>query len=103
VRVVPLNRLLIQPTVQLSWLERHRRIEFVLDTHLQAEFYRLWALYRADGPGDLPEFLSRPALQPFNLVHHDRLFALLVGADYILRQYETFSVDFGQANLVWTI
>jgi hypothetical protein len=100
---VPLNRLLIQPTVQLSWLTQHRCIEFVLDAHLQGQFQSLWSLYRDDSPAQLPEFLSRPAVQAFNLVNHDRLFALLVGADYIQRQHESFSVDFGQANLVWSL
>jgi len=103
VRVVPRNRLLIQPPVQLSWLEQHRRIEFVLDEPVKRQFQRLWSLYQDDKPADMPAFLSRPAVQAFNLVNHDQLFALLVGADYIQRQYGTFAVDSGHANLAWAI
>ena len=102
-RVVPLNRLLIQPTVQLSWIEQHRRIEFVLDAALQALFNRLWSLYQADSAVTVPAFLTSASAQPFNLVDDDRLFALLVGADYIQKKYPQFRVELGQANLVWAI
>ena len=101
--MVPLTRLLIQPTGQLSWIEQHRGIEFVLDAALQAQFNQLWSLYQTDSAGTVPAFLKTAVAQPFNLVDDDRLFALLVGADYIQQKHPQFRVELGQANLIWVI
>jgi len=103
VRIVPLNRLLNQPTVQLKWIEQHKQIEFVLDKGVQLAFEQVWKLFQESHAASLFEFLNSEDLEQFCLVEDDHLFALLTGADYIINRYPDFSYELNQPNLVWAI
>jgi hypothetical protein len=97
---VPVNRLLIQPTVQLKWLEQHKRIEFLVSARLQSEFLWLW---RKMGSQRFSEFVVQKETEAYELYNNDHLFALLTGADYIRALYPSFAVECHQPNLVWSI
>ncbi len=100
---VPLNRLLIQPTVQLKWIEQHREIELMLTADLQLRFDRLWKCYKNSQFGHIHAFLNSDLACQLNLVEDDELFALVVGADYIASHHNSFGYVINQPNLVWRI
>lgn len=99
-KYVPLNRLLIQPTVQMKWLEQNGSIEFLIEAALQDEFL---ALRSAMGELRFPEFVRSPLSEAYDLHEKDHLFALLMGVDYIQKKYPNLSVKAHQPNLVWSI
>lgn len=97
---VPLDRLLIQPTVQLKWIEQHREIEFLISTRLQNEFSELWSKL---GTARFADFVQSEHATEYQLHNRDHLFALLTGADYIRALHPSFAIKAHQPNLLWTI
>ncbi len=102
-KYVPENRLLIQPTVQLKWIEQHQSIEFKLPEELQRSFDEIWCAYCAGGHENIASFLADSKSHHFELHQHDALFALLTGADYISNLYDSFQCKVLAPNLVWSI
>ncbi len=102
-KIVPLNRLLIQPTVQCKWIEQHKTIEFLLDENMQRLFASVWQAYLAFSCQELVLFLDSDVGRSYELHNHDILFALLAGADFIYHKYPQFQIAFQQPNLTWSI
>lgn len=102
-RIVPIGRVLIQPTVQLGWLKQHGQIEFALDTAVQQQFMRIWTDYRKAGRSSLVTFLNHPETDGYQLYENDVLFALLTGADYISNIHPDLCIRACQPNLIWTL
>lgn len=102
-RVVPGDRLLIQPTVQLSWIRQHGELEFQVPAELQAQFRVLWQRYQATALPTVGDFVKDAQAQPFLLHENDQLFALLVGADYITSHLGPVDILTGQPNLLWRL
>ena len=108
-RIVPANRLLIQPTVQCKWIEQHNTIEFILDDVVQQRFQACWAGYcerNWQKPGEeatLANFLSSKIGRSFECHNDDAVFSLMAGADFIQHKYSSFHLKFQQPNLVWSI
>ena len=102
-KIVPENRLLIQPTVQMHWIEQHGSIEFMISETDQELFDAVWQLYQSSGVRSLVDFLMLEQARPLELQENDQLFALLCGADFIRNHYPSFKYQIGPKNLVWTI
>lgn len=102
-RIVPENRLLIQPTVQLKWIEQHGAIEFQLSETDQAEFLARWAHFTKSDLSSLHDYLNTDEVVGADLFENDKLFALLTGADFIRQKYEQFQCGVENSRLVWRI
>ena len=117
-KIVPLNRLLIQPTVQCKWIEQHKTIEFVLDEATQRSFEMCWQAYteftinaeivlstdESETPtASIISFLNSAVGRRFELHNDDVIFALLAGADFIQKKYPQFTIQCGRPNLKWSI
>lgn len=100
---VPIDKILIQPTVQYRWLEQNGTIEFSLPTTLLVQFADLWQLYLDASPVKPSEFLQADNIETFDLVNNDLLFALFTGASYALTQTESFRLNIKAAQMTWTI
>lgn len=100
---VPLDRLLIQPTVQLSWIEQHRELFFQYDEDLLAEFFELWTEYKTSQCFNIADYLNSANGRRRELHEDDHLFALLVGADYISTRHPTFTAEKQNALMCWQI
>jgi hypothetical protein len=101
-KIVPVNRLLLQPTVQLKWIEQHDEIEFEISEEDQLRFKDVWQAFKTS-QATLPEFLNDPIYFEFNLHEDDTLISLLTGADYISQKYPEFQLSFLKPNLVWSV
>lgn len=102
-RVVPETRILIQPTVQLKWIEQHRSIEFQLNAQQQNDFKKIWLMYEQSGQRSVAQFLNSSVGFSQALFEEDLNFSLLIGADHIHQRYETFQMRFHQPELIWSI
>jgi hypothetical protein len=102
-RIVPENRLLLQPTIQLKWIEQHGEIEFVQPKPVLRTFEQVWTTFAQGALGSIPEFLATNEGRSFYLHENDRVFSLLVGADFILKKHPCFCQDFSKTNLIWSI
>ncbi|EAR09082.1 hypothetical protein [Reinekea blandensis] len=102
-RVVPANRLLIQPTVQLSWIRQHGDLEFVVAKDVQDRFLRAWTRYRASDHPSLAAFLADDQTLELALHEDDAVFALLTGADTIESALGPLRMATHQPNLTWTL
>lgn len=102
-RQVPENRLLLQPTLQAQWLEQHRLLEFILPAALQSQFASLWQSYQSAGCCSLVAYLNTEAALCLELYDKDKLFALLVGTDFVSRRFFNFSFTIHQPALVWRL
>ena len=102
-RLVPANRLLIQPTVQRQWLEQHQTIELQLSEAAQRSFQTLWTQFLHSAAANPFAFINCAAAQPYCLHEDDLNFALLVGAAHIRERYPQFTMRFFQPALVWSI
>lgn len=100
---VPIDKILIQPTVQYRWLEQNGMIEFSLEEAVLIEFNRLWQLYCECLPIPVTEFLTLTKVEPFNLTNHDLLFALFTGASYALAQTSSFRLNIDHTRMTWLI
>lgn len=101
-KIVPLNRLLIQPTVQRQWIDQHQTLEFQIDSPLQRRFQQLWTCFQ-ECSQPMAQFMVSDQSAWFNLSEEDHLFALLVGADHLNNRYPHFSIHYLQPNLLWSI
>lgn len=101
-RLVPMNRLLIQPTVQLKWLEQHGSIEFILEEGVLERFEKLWELLRQTKT-PFNDFLISDDATEWSLHDDDSVFALLTGADYISNRYPSFTAECYDGRLFWSI
>lgn len=99
-RVVPANRLLIQPTVQLKWFQQHGELEFVLEDALQLRFLQAWTEFQASH-NSLISFLNDPANLHYRFYEDDHLFALITGADFIASHAGPLDIRIHQPNLTW--
>ena len=102
-RVVPADRLLIQPTVQLSWIRQHGNLEFVVSADVQDRFLQAWSRYRASGHLTLVAFLADDQTLDLALHEDDAVFALLTGADAIESALGPLRMATHQPNLTWTL
>ncbi|WP_196158064.1 hypothetical protein [Reinekea sp. G2M2-21] len=102
-RVVPENRLLIQPTVQRKWILQHRTIEFVLPLSVQQTYWQIWQQYQDTGYPSLHDYLNSDAASALALHECDQIFALMVGADAMRREFAVFWQSLNRPNLVWSI
>lgn len=102
-RVVPANRVLIQPTIQYRWLEQHKTIEFSIDAELMTTFLRLWQFYLEQHCPAPVHFFNLLIEQGYELYDQDALFSLLSGAIYAHQQEAPFSVGRFEHRLTWSI
>ncbi len=102
-RVVPENRLLIQPTVQRKWLLQHRTIEFVLPMSVQQTYWQIWQAYQDSGYPSLHDYLNSDVASELALHECDQIFALMVGADAMHQEFAVFRQSLNRPNLVWSI
>jgi hypothetical protein len=102
-RQVPLNRLLIQPTVQLSWIEQHRELDFEVSYELRIDFFDVWHQYSESEAQSIDAFLLTDVGRVWELHERDHLFALLVGADYIRSRHASFQATEQGPFLRWAI
>lgn len=102
-RLVPENRILIQPSVQLQWLEQNRTIEFVLTETQQKKFQEIWKIYQQSHTTSLVDFLNSDTALALELFDDDLNFSLLTGADYIGQRHANFTQQFFQPELVWSL
>lgn len=102
-RMVPPNRLLLQPTIQKQWLEQYGEIEFQLAEPTQIQFQQIWNRFQESHFKTLAEFVASMQAKDLDLHEQDELFSLLVGAAFIQQHYANFSQRFLQPNLVWSI
>jgi hypothetical protein len=102
-KIVPINRLLLQPTVQLKWIEQHGEIEFIQPKSILETYQLVWAAYIQSQPTHVVDFLDSKLGRDFQLHEQDEVFSLLVGADYIRKKHPCFHQNFSKPNLIWTI
>lgn len=99
---VPQTKLLIQPRVQLSWIEQHGWIQFQLEEALISRFQHCWQLMTSDGVF-FKDYIRQPHSTEWQLEEDDSLFALLIGADWIKQKYPSFEIDTNASRLTWRI
>ncbi|MBU2862270.1 hypothetical protein KO489_00285 [Reinekea forsetii] len=100
---VPIDKILVQPTVQYRWLAQHGWIEFNLPEQLLSSFTKVWQLYRSKNPDSVCEFLNDTEITPFYLQENDVLFSLFTGAQYALSQNSQFQIDINGCKMYWRI
>lgn len=101
-KIVPINRLLLQPTIQQQWLDQNGEIEFELAEGIQKTYQQAWQLFQTGGFQTLAQFVSSEEALAFELHERDEVISLLVGADHMAQRYENFHQKFFQPNLVWS-
>ncbi|MFQ3231680.1 hypothetical protein [Reinekea sp.] len=100
---VPIDKILIQPTVQYRWLEQNGSIEFSLPTEVLEKIASLWQLYLEALPTNPSDFLQTSNVASFELFNDDLLFALFTGASYALTRTEAFQLTIKDTQMLWSI
>lgn len=95
-RIVPLDKLLLQPRVHLQWIRKAGALGFEVGSKLAERFVVLWQQYEREGFPSPPDFLDRHPL-----TEQDRLFALFAGAVYLHRHLPEFQVRLEGGRVVW--
>jgi hypothetical protein len=102
-RIVPTNRLLLQPTIQLKWIEQHGEIEFIQPKSILDTYHLVWSAFALSRFSHVVDFLTSELAKEYQLHEQDEVFSLLVGADYIQKKHPCFNQDFTKPNLIWSI
>lgn len=95
-RIVPLNKLLLQPRVHLQWMRQDNLLRFVVGEDLAHHFDGLWRAYVGAGYPPPTAFLEQHPL-----TEDDHLFALFAGAVFAREHLPDLAVEIEDNAVVW--